>query len=516
MDALREMKLGPLTTGDLANIPDFCLGDTTISPSRRTMTGPGGVADVQPRVMQVLIVLAERVGHVVPREALFERCWGGVYVGDDSLNRVVGAVRKLGVEIAGGSFEIETIPKTGYRLTGASGQSVGIFHDRIVSHLTRRQLASAAVGIAALGSIGAYATFKSFDEWQFEQLLRQGDEALAGDDTLFKPDTALRSFEAAVHIHPDNARALGRLALAQSYFALFGPSKDFTVSIATAAQTAQRALAIDPREPMALLAIYELQGSTLDWWTRDQRLRQIIAIDPSNGGAMFDLSSLLLAAGMSRESWSWNERLLRKTPLSQNCLVKRALALWNFGRLPDTDNIMNQLRAQFPTSSWVWSIRFIIYALTDRPRAAQAMLENDPAMLRQGPETLMWRSCLDALDEDSELRVAKAREACLAAARASGELVGYALMALCALNDVDSAFEIANGYLLSRGPAIQRGKPAYARESSDAAHRLNTQWLFMPPCKNMRSDNRFLPLCEGIGLLEYWRKRRVQPDFIGR
>ena len=86
-DAVRVPADGLLTTAELAARPDFTLGLAAVSPSSRTIAGPGGTADVEPRVMQVLVVLAEAAGQVVTRGTLFDRCWGGVYVGDDSLNR---------------------------------------------------------------------------------------------------------------------------------------------------------------------------------------------------------------------------------------------------------------------------------------------------------------------------------------------------------------------------------------------------------------------------------------------
>ncbi|HJU29615.1 MAG TPA: winged helix-turn-helix domain-containing protein [Candidatus Binataceae bacterium] len=119
-DAVRLSTDGLLTTADLAARSDFALGLAAVSPSSRTIAGPGGTADLEPRVMQVLVVLADAAGRVVTRATLFDRCWGGVYVGDDSLNRVIGAIRKLASEIAEGSFEIETIPRTGYRLTSSN------------------------------------------------------------------------------------------------------------------------------------------------------------------------------------------------------------------------------------------------------------------------------------------------------------------------------------------------------------------------------------------------------------
>ena len=119
-DAVRVGSDGFLTTADLAGRRDFTLGLAVVSPSSRTIAGPGGTAIVEPRVMQVLVVLVDAANKVVTRETLFHRCWGGVYVGDDSLNRTVGAIRKLASEIADRSFQIETIPRTGYRLTGDS------------------------------------------------------------------------------------------------------------------------------------------------------------------------------------------------------------------------------------------------------------------------------------------------------------------------------------------------------------------------------------------------------------
>ena len=75
--------------------------------------------------MQVLIVLAEAAGQVVTRGTLFDRCWGGVYVGDDSLNRTIGAVRKFAADIADGSFEIETIPGLATTPSGHANDVLG-------------------------------------------------------------------------------------------------------------------------------------------------------------------------------------------------------------------------------------------------------------------------------------------------------------------------------------------------------------------------------------------------------
>jgi DNA-binding winged helix-turn-helix (wHTH) protein len=43
-------------------------------------------------------------------------CWGGRIVSGDAIERVIGKLRKLQVELAPGSFRITTIYKVGYEL----------------------------------------------------------------------------------------------------------------------------------------------------------------------------------------------------------------------------------------------------------------------------------------------------------------------------------------------------------------------------------------------------------------
>jgi DNA-binding winged helix-turn-helix (wHTH) protein/Tfp pilus assembly protein PilF len=513
LDVSRKCGGVPITAVDLATASDFQIGNVLVSPSRRALIGPRGSAEIQPRVMQVLVALAENVQQVVTREALFERCWSGVYVGDDSLNRVVLALRKASAELGGEGFEIETIRKTGYRLSGSFARvpdGIG----KAASSLGRRDLVKAAVALVSLAGLGAWAALNSSWDHRFEALLREGHAALAGDDEQFRPDVALRAFQAAADIQPHNPRALGWLALTKSYFAQVAPVKSSAASVADAAEVAQRALAIDPNEPNALMAMFELEGATLDWWRRDRLLRKVIAIDSRNELATGELASLLRAAGMAREASLWNERNIGLLPLSQNALAGRAMLLWTFGMVADADNVINQLRASFPTSRWIWAVRFRLYAFTGRARAAETMLGADPNVLRPGPENDMWRAGLRALNNPSPATIAQARAACFAAARVSGELAGFAMMILSDLGDLNSAFEVANGNLLSRSAIVQAGKPAYGRDPADAMQRINTSWLFAPPCRAMRADARFMPLCRGIGLVEYWRRRGVTPDYV--
>jgi DNA-binding winged helix-turn-helix (wHTH) protein len=89
----------------------FRLGDRTIFPRRNRIRGPSGEVHLEPRVMDVLGVLAAEDGNVLSRESLIARVWAVQYGGDESLTRAISILRK-----ALGTAAIETIAKRGYRL----------------------------------------------------------------------------------------------------------------------------------------------------------------------------------------------------------------------------------------------------------------------------------------------------------------------------------------------------------------------------------------------------------------
>jgi Tol biopolymer transport system component/DNA-binding winged helix-turn-helix (wHTH) protein len=71
---------------------------------------------VEPKVMQVLEVLAETPGEVVTRDALVARVWPGVFVTDDVVHRAIRELRRVFGDDASNPQYVETIRKRGYRL----------------------------------------------------------------------------------------------------------------------------------------------------------------------------------------------------------------------------------------------------------------------------------------------------------------------------------------------------------------------------------------------------------------
>lgn len=79
----------------VAHIHDFRIGPIHVRPAARAIESSKGSFVTEPLVMQLLVELSRKAGRVVTRREIFERCWGSAPVGDDSLNRIVAALRRI-------------------------------------------------------------------------------------------------------------------------------------------------------------------------------------------------------------------------------------------------------------------------------------------------------------------------------------------------------------------------------------------------------------------------------------
>jgi DNA-binding winged helix-turn-helix (wHTH) protein/tetratricopeptide (TPR) repeat protein len=113
-----------------AELP-FQLGRGTIDPAAHEYRIGGAAERLQPQALKVLVALHDRIGQVVTREELVDRCWGGRVIGEDVINRSVLLLRRLAAEHSG--FNIETIRGTGYRLVETGPPSAGRVGRRIVA-----------------------------------------------------------------------------------------------------------------------------------------------------------------------------------------------------------------------------------------------------------------------------------------------------------------------------------------------------------------------------------------------
>lgn len=95
------------------------LGQSRVSPSTREVFRGNEHELLEPRLMQVLVALYQANGRVVSRDELIARCWEGRIVGEDAINRAIWRLRRLSEIDHEASFQLETIPRVGYRLLPA-------------------------------------------------------------------------------------------------------------------------------------------------------------------------------------------------------------------------------------------------------------------------------------------------------------------------------------------------------------------------------------------------------------
>lgn len=96
----------------------FRIGQCLIEPRQNRIVRDDIEAHLEPRVMDVLVRLAERAGEVVSRDTLNQQVWGKIVVTDQALTNCISELRRhLGGDRSTNGRVIETIPKRGYRLT---------------------------------------------------------------------------------------------------------------------------------------------------------------------------------------------------------------------------------------------------------------------------------------------------------------------------------------------------------------------------------------------------------------
>lgn len=95
---------------------DFFIDDWRVQPQINLIQKGQVSFHLEPKVMQVLVLLASKPGELVAKERLLQTVWAGVFVGDDVLTRAISEIRRVLTDDARSPRIIQTIPKTGYRL----------------------------------------------------------------------------------------------------------------------------------------------------------------------------------------------------------------------------------------------------------------------------------------------------------------------------------------------------------------------------------------------------------------
>jgi DNA-binding winged helix-turn-helix (wHTH) protein len=330
----------------LCREPAFELGAMMVQPATRQIVRNGSSETLEPRIMQVLVAFAQSEGEILGHDDLIERCWEGRIVGENAIHRAVSKVRDIGLNFGGGSFAIETITKVGYRMkvrwdeTAPRPKIVEL--DRASSELApppgpsldrRWVLGAGAVAFAAAGAgawrlgIGPWA---SRIKPEARTLFERGVEANR-QGWIETGDQARTYFQQAVEIDPDFADAWGALALQMQLVA-----SDDLGEVATAYRVrsaAKRALALDPRQREARVALGLLPGWFRRWAETERAILRLLDDYPQFPALTSHYGNLLAQVARFDEAVAMQERTISKWPFMPGPPNQLMGALCGAGRL---------------------------------------------------------------------------------------------------------------------------------------------------------------------------------------
>ncbi len=94
----------------------FTLGEWQILPDLGQIEKAGSTFHIEPKLVDVLLCLAESHQQVIERETLLDRVWRKQVVGDEALTRTISELRTLLGDTGRDRRYIRTVPKRGYSL----------------------------------------------------------------------------------------------------------------------------------------------------------------------------------------------------------------------------------------------------------------------------------------------------------------------------------------------------------------------------------------------------------------
>ena len=320
-----------------------------------------GTARLEPKVMDLLFLLAAERGKVVPRERLLAALWPGLVVGEDTLARTVFKLRQALGDDAKAPQYVETIAKRGYRLVaevdaggGSARTATGEVPDRVFAQAsvssatpdkpagTERWRLAVIAGVVVLSVVAALVLFAPRPSADVDVPAPTARDANASslvaraDDFYFQfsradNESAIALYERVLGVDSDDAGALAGLANALTQRAvrwpepLDGAPKVYTrlgdalgaghldrdparLQLERARRLAERAVERAPDSAAAHKALGFVRSAQRELDAALESYERAIALDPDAWGAMINVGDVLEISGRGADALPWFER----------------------------------------------------------------------------------------------------------------------------------------------------------------------------------------------------------------
>lgn len=322
--------------------------------------------------------------------------------------------------------------------------------------------------------------------------------SLMSDLYVSEPDqTTLSIFRKITEKAPDFAPGWGNLALIEGQsFPGTQPQDRPALRKALSAHLA-RAKQLDPTLPATIAADANFHPN--DGTKPPHALAVLdrgLAAHPDSALLHDFRGKYLSNIGRMNEGVAEAQRAMQLNPLSPSLRDSYISSLAYADRTRAAFQELKNSEAIWPGSTVLRQARYRLELRYGDPTTALRLLaERGAGDLRPVPMDTAWQGFIEARMDPSPARVEKA----LAAfrdryRRDSSDIPGY-LQALGTFGRVEEAYEVV--------------KPAETLDSILAG----TEVLFRPHMRSIRADPRFIGLAAKLGLLAYWQKSDVWPDF---
>src|SRR5919108_3519801 len=365
--------------------PDFALGEWNVIPARNLLSRETEQVRVEPRVMDVLVHLAERAGQTVSKDELTERIWKREYVSDDIVSVTMHALRKALGDDARQPRYIETIPRRGYRLIAPVQfvprplELTGVITPTDAEAEGKRwrrkpAVAAVTVTVVALGAIGLFRDepyVRHIPTPEAQEAYTKGRYFL-DQRSIQGWRNALENFERAIALDPNDPASHAGLADTYSAMSDFGVASPEEMR-PRAMSAARRALELDSRSAEGHEALGRAQ-LLFDWdfAAAERSLTRALELDPEYMPTYQAMAWLKSALGRHSEAVSAAKTALQLDPVNTARYTELAGVFALAGRYDEGIRELDRALQLNPRSFESHLMKGWLYELSRKPDSAFA------------------------------------------------------------------------------------------------------------------------------------------------
>lgn len=302
-----------LSSGSLGLRESCRITDIDVIPAAHTLTRGGRTVSIEPKVMQVLMVLAHGGGQVVSRDAILDAAWDDYEISDEALTRAISQLRKAFATLDPLGKFVETIPKSGYRLTHPVDWTV-----------------------AALPALGQRHMSLTHNKEAY-QLYLQGQALNTRINGRTEIPVARALLEEAISLDPNFAEAHAELAQSCTLIGTYINDGATLETFEATEHHARRALELKPdlAQGMIMLAIAKFtRGNVVEAIRLNERAMRI---EPMNSEVVMRLGYFYAGIGLTAKALPFLERAVELDPSQGRNIQVLALAKFANGDLDEAE-----------------------------------------------------------------------------------------------------------------------------------------------------------------------------------